>query len=108
MGKHTLGELESLVLLAALRLGKDGYGLSITQEIRRTADRPVVRASVYVTLQRLEKRGLLTTRLEKTRTGGKPRRFVTVTPEGVELLRSSRASLQRMWAGLDDVLGEEA
>lgn len=108
MTKDTLGEFEELVMLAALRLGEDAYGLSITEEIVRTARRPTVRASVYVTLRRLERRGLVSTHRESSDDGrgGKPRRFVTVEPRGLELLRASRASRRRMWRGLEDVLGD--
>lgn len=104
--KETLGEFEELVLLAALRLGDEAYGLSITSEIVRTARRPAVRASVYVTLRRLEERGLISTLREPKdcAPNGKPRRFVRVEPRGLELLRASRRSLERMWSGLEDVL----
>jgi PadR family transcriptional regulator PadR len=106
--KDTLGEFEELVLLAALRLGGQAYGLSITNEIVDTAGRPAVRASVYVTLRRLEKRGLISTRREPASEApaGKPRRFVKVERRGLELLRASRKSLQNMWSGLEDVLEE--
>jgi DNA-binding PadR family transcriptional regulator len=108
MSKDTLGEFEALVLLAALRLGREAYGLSITNEIVETARRPAVRASVYVTLRRLEQRGLISTRREPPESAphGKPRRLVTVEPRGVELLRASRRSLQSMWSGLEAVLEE--
>jgi PadR family transcriptional regulator PadR len=106
MDKETLGEFEELVMLAALRLGKNAYGLSITNEIVETAERAAVRASVYVTLRRLEQRGLIRTERESAEDApsGKPRRFVTVQPRGLELLRASRRSLQNMWSGLEDVL----
>ena len=107
MGKDTVGELEELVLLAALRLGEDAYGLSIADEIEQTGGRPTARASVYVTLRRLEKRGLISTKRERLLSGesGTPRRLVRVEPAGVALLRSSRLTRERMWEGLDDVLG---
>jgi DNA-binding PadR family transcriptional regulator len=110
MEKDTLGEFEELVMLAALRLGNVAYGLSITREIVETAARPAVRASVYVTLRRLEQRGLISTHMEPASDApsGKPRRFVKVKPRGLELLRSSRQSLQNMWSGLEDVLEETA
>lgn len=106
--KDTLGEFEALVLLAALRLGHEAYGLSITNEIVETARRPAVRASVYVTLRRLEQRGLISTRREpsESASGGKPRRLVRVEPRGIALLRTTRASLERMWSGLEGVLEE--
>jgi DNA-binding PadR family transcriptional regulator len=106
MPKEKLGEFETLVLLAALRLGKAAYGLSIAEEISRTAGRASGRASVYVTLRRLEKQGLITTERERPELApsGKPRRFVTVRPEAIALVRESREALQRMWAGLEGVL----
>lgn len=109
MGKDTLGEFEELVLLAALRLGREAYGLAIAREITEVAERRAVRASVYVTLRRLEKRGLISTERESpgaTPGGGKPRRLVRVEPEGVELVRATRRARERMWSGLDEVPGE--
>lgn len=107
MPKDTLGELEELVLLAVLRLGDEAYGLSIVEELDRTADRSVGRASVYVLLRRLEKGGLLASRREASEEArGRPRRFVRVTPEGMALLRSSRRAMLRMWDGLEGVLEE--
>lgn len=106
MGKETLGEFETLVLLAALRLGEEAYGLSIAEEIQAVADRPTGRASVYVTLRRLEKKGLISTHREdpSQAPGGKPRRFVRVEPEAVALVGATRRALERMWDGLDGVL----
>jgi len=106
MSKETLGDLEAMVLLAALRLGEGAYGLSIAEEISTTAGRPTARASVYVTLRRLERKGLITTRRERPEEApsGKPRRFVDVRPEAVALVGASRRALQRMWSGLEKVL----
>ena len=108
VGKETLGEFEVMVLLAAMRLGEQAYGLSIAEEISRTAGRATARASVYVTLRRLEKKGLISTHREDqdAAPSGKPRRFVIVKPEGVALVGESRRALQRMWSGLEDRLGE--
>ncbi len=108
MPKESLGEFEALVLLAALRLGHEAYGLLIAEEIKAIAGRATARASVYVTLRRLEKKGLITTRHEKPEDApnGNPRRFVQVEPEAVVLVGESRRALQRMWSGIEDVLGD--
>lgn len=108
MSRGTLGELEMMVLLAALRLGDAAYGLSISEEISSKADRPTPRASVYVTLRRLEKKGLVATRRESVEEAGagRPRRLVRLTAEGVALVRETRRALRAMWSGLDEVLGE--
>lgn len=106
MTKDTLGEFEELVMLAALRLGPEAYGLSIAREIEKTASRSASRASVYVTLRRLEGRGLISTRreAENDAPNGKPRRFVSVEARGLQLLRDSMRGRQRMWSGLEHVL----
>jgi PadR family transcriptional regulator PadR len=55
MGKGDyLGEFEQIVLLAVLRLGKNAYGVTIWEEIERRAERPVMIGAVYATLDRLE------------------------------------------------------
>jgi DNA-binding PadR family transcriptional regulator len=103
MGKDTLGEFELLVLLACVRLGDDeAYAVSIVDEIHRRTGRNLHRAAVYITLQRLEKKGLVSTRLgpPSAERGGKARRTVRVDPAGREAVRTAQQALQRMWVGL--------
>ena len=108
MTHQGLGEFEQLVLLAILRLHGEAYGVPIVDEIERRTARRVSRAAVYVTLRRLEKKGLLSSWLSgpTAERGGKPRRCVRVEPEGVRLLRESRRVMDGMWEGLDPVLGD--
>jgi PadR family transcriptional regulator PadR len=104
VGKQGLGEFELLVLLAAIRLGEeDAYAVSIMDDIERRTGRSVQRASVYVTLQRLEQKGLVASRLSDPlpERGGRPRRLVKVEPEGLAAVREARASFSNMWRGLD-------
>ena len=107
MSYQTLGEFEQLVLLAIVRLGDDVYGVPIVDEIERRTGRTVARAAVYVTLRRLEQKGLISSWMsEQTpERGGKARRCVRVEPEGTRLLRESRRALDRMWSGLDPAIG---
>ncbi|HZD05587.1 MAG TPA: helix-turn-helix transcriptional regulator [Longimicrobiales bacterium] len=105
MARDTLGELEQLVLLAVLRVGPGAYGVPVVDEIEDRAERDVAPASVYVTLRRLERKGLVRSRLEENATG-RPRRFVEVTSDGLALLRTTRRGMLRMWDGLEPVLGE--
>lgn len=107
MRTSNLGELELLVLLACLRLGDDeAYAVSIADEIRRCTGRRLHRAAVYVTLQRLEGKGFVSTRLGESRPerGGKARRLVSVEPAGREAVRLLRDALRRMWTGLSPLL----
>ena len=103
MTREALGEFEQMVLPAILQLTGDVYGVPIVDEIERRTGRSVSPAAVYVTLRRLEEKGLLTSRMSDPtpERGGKARRCVTVTPHGVELLRESRQVFERMWKGLD-------
>ena len=105
----SLAEFELLVLLAALRLGPDGaYTVSIADEIEQRTGRSVRRANVYTTLQRLEIKRLVTTRLGDARAerGGKPRRLVAVRPSGLAAVRAATGGIQAMVAGLNTILGE--
>ena len=109
MPSDSLGEFELLVLLAALRLGADeAYTVSIANDIAERTGRSVRRANVYTTLQRLERKDLVSTRLGEARAerGGKPRRLVTVRPLGLEAVRNSTSAISSMVGGLQDLLGE--
>jgi PadR family transcriptional regulator PadR len=107
MGKQGLGEFELLVLLAALRLGEDdAHAVSIVDEIHGRTGREVRRSAVYVTLQRLETKGMVSTRLGDPlpERGGKGRRLVRVEPDGLEAVRETQDALRSMWGGLDPLL----
>lgn len=58
----SLGEFELLVLLATLSLGDAAYPVSIAADIESRTGRKASRTAVLVTLERLEDKGLLTSR----------------------------------------------
>ena len=101
-----LGEFEQMLLLAVMRLGTEAYGVGLMKELETRAGRRVSRGSVYVTLDRLEEKGWITSDMSASRPerGGRPRRIVSVTPEGVDALRKSRAALLSLWDGLEQAL----
>lgn len=103
MSHQGLGEFEQLVLLAILHLRGDVYGVPIVDEIERRTGRSVARAAVYVTLRRLEEKGLISSWMSEptAERGGKARRCVKIEPGGLQLLRESQEALDRMWRGLD-------
>ena len=102
-----LGEFEHLVLATALRL-KDGYGAELVRELEERTGRQVQGGALYVTLDRLERKGYLRSRMgdPDPRRGGRPKRFVEVTPEGVRALAEHRDALLRVWEGLEGTLGD--
>ena len=97
-----LGELEQLVLLAILQLGDEGYGVPIARLLRQRAGRDLAMATVYTTLDRLEAKGFLASRLgdPTAERGGKRKRYYQVNPAGERALRESLAALTAMTAGL--------
>lgn len=109
MPSESLAEFELLVTLAALRLGpEEAYTVSIAEDIARRTGRSVRRANVYTTLERLETKGLVSTRLGDPRPerGGRPRRLVAVEPEGLAAVRATTAGIQAMVGELGHILGE--
>lgn len=106
MGHQGLGEFEQMVLLAIMQLDGDVYGVPIMAEIERRTGRSVARAAVYVTLRRLEEKGLIASWMSEptAERGGKARRCVRMEPAGVHALRESRQAIDSMWRGLDPAL----
>ena len=101
--REFLGELEEMVLLAILRLGVGAYGASIVRELDEHAGRDVPRGSVYVTLDRLEEKGMIVSRAgEPTpQRWGRAPRLVTVTEAGRVALRRTHEVRERLRRGLD-------
>lgn len=108
MSHQGLGDFEQMVLLAMLHLSGDVYGVPIVEEIERRTGRSVARAAVYVTLRRLESKGLISSWMSEptAERGGKARRCVRIETDGLQLLRESRRAMEQMWRGLDPALGD--
>jgi DNA-binding PadR family transcriptional regulator len=105
MGRDSLQPFELQVLLAALRLGDDAYSVPIVLELEKLSERPVSQAAVFITLQRLEARGLLTSRLDDRATEtGRVRRYVKLTADARRMLRETRELQTKLWRGVDRLL----
>lgn len=108
MARETLGDFEHQVLLAILRQGGESYSVPIVLELEDRTGREVAQAAVFIGLQRLEKKGLLTSRMDDA-TGadtGRARRYFTLTDLGMQRLREARRTLVRLWEGVDGLLDE--
>jgi len=106
MSQDYLGEFEQMVLLTIMRLDTDAYGLAVRDELELVAGRSPSSGSLYTTLDRMEKKGLVESSAGETtqERGGRPRRYVRVTPEGQALLARSRNTLMALWNGLEGAL----
>ena len=108
MGKEQLGAFEHQVLLAILRLQGEAYSVPLVLEIEERTGREVSQSSVFIVLQRLEKKGLLSSRLDDhaKKETGRVRRYFALTPLALRRLKESRHALMRMWEGIDAQLDE--
>jgi PadR family transcriptional regulator len=106
MPRTDLGDLEHLVLLAILRLGRDAYGIPILDEVSSRSGRDVSRATVYVALKRLEQKGLVASRLGEStpERGGRAKRYFKLKPAGLRALRESRAMFLELWRNYESLL----
>jgi DNA-binding PadR family transcriptional regulator len=98
--KGLLGELEQLVLLAAIRLGDDAYAVSIRDEIHTCAGVNLSRSSVYVTLDRLDRKGYVTSSFgdPTPERGGKAKRCFRVAAAGRRALDEVDRTIARLRA----------
>ena len=98
-----LGEFEQLVLLALVRLGPDAYGATVRREIEEHARREVSISAVYTTLERLEQKGLVRSRIGEptAERGGRRRRHFEMLPPGARSLREAYRAISGMTAGIE-------
>jgi DNA-binding PadR family transcriptional regulator len=97
-----LGAFEQAVLLAIIRLGDNAYGRAILQEVETRLERKVAPGAVHATLERLENKGLVKSRLGSGTPirAGRPRRYYRLAPSGVSALNGARAAVEDLWRGL--------
>jgi PadR family transcriptional regulator PadR len=80
-----MGEFEYLLLTAAVRLGEDAYGAAIRREIQEATGRRCSIGALYTTLDRLQTKGFVRTRMGDStpQRGGRAKRMVRVTTKGI-------------------------
>jgi len=100
--REFLGHHELMVMLAVLRLGREAYGVPIAAEIAERTGREMLQGSVYAILERLEAKGLVTSRLGEAtpQRGGRAKRYFRLTAEGVREVRQTQRALEALWVGL--------
>jgi len=95
-----LGSLEEQVMVAVLRTGEEAYGMNVRREIEEVTGRDVAIGSVYITLDRLEAKGFLSSARSPAGPEGGSRRVFSVTRDGSRALAETRAMRDRLWAGV--------
>ncbi len=108
--REFLGGFELLVLLALIRLGEDAYGVTISEAIEESSNREVSMGSVYITLERLERNGLVISRLGESTAerGGRAKTYFHITAKGLREVRQARQTLIKLWQGVPRLKGSVA
>jgi DNA-binding PadR family transcriptional regulator len=102
-----LSQLELMVLLATMSSGRDAYGVHISWSIAEKSGRDIALASIYATLERLERKGFVKSALGEptAERGGKARTYFTATAAGIQEAREAHATLLRLSADLPMLKG---
>ena len=102
VGLGRLGSLEELVLLALMRLKDNAYGVTIRRELIERTGKEVSIGAVYTTLERLEDKGFVSSRVGDAtpQRGGRAKRFFRLEARGADALAASREMVTRMGEGL--------
>lgn len=102
MKRTFLGEFEEIVLLTVAILGEEAYGVTITQELEQKTGRAVGFSSIHTTLQRLEEKGFLSSKMggATAERGGRRKRFFEVTALGRRALMEVKQVREELWGAL--------
>ena len=86
---YQLGELEELVLMIVAILSADAYGVKVMDEIKSQINRKVNISAVHTVLDRLEKKGFVSSYMggASAERGGRRKRLFKITAEGSEALK---------------------
>ena len=105
--REFLGGFELLVLLALIRLGDEAYGVPISEAIEESSGKEVAMGSVYITLERLEQKGLVSSRLGEptAERGGRAKTYFHITAKGLREVRQARRTLMNLWQGVPQLQG---
>jgi DNA-binding PadR family transcriptional regulator len=102
MKRTFLGEFEEIVLLTVAILGEEAYGVTVTQELEQKTGRSVGFSSIHTTLQRLEEKGFLSSKMggATAERGGRRKRFFEVTALGRRALLEVKQVREELWGAL--------
>jgi DNA-binding PadR family transcriptional regulator len=105
MRRELLTDFELMILLAILRVGEDAYGVQIAREIESTGGRRVLLGAAYAALDRLERHGLVSSRIGSptAERGGRAKRFFRVTPRGLSAVKTTQRALVALWRGVPEL-----
>ncbi|PZR30396.1 MAG: PadR family transcriptional regulator [Azospira oryzae] len=100
MKRVYLGEFEEIVLLLVASLKGEAYGVNITHEIMEQTEREVRLNQVHASLQRLEEKGMITSRMSEpvAERGGRRKRLFKITAYGKQTLNDIKTVRTHLWS----------
>src|SRR5262245_24836567 len=98
-----LQHFELQILLAMLREGRETYSVPLVLLLEERLEKPVAQAAVFIALNRLEKKGMVSSRME-TSDVGRPRRYFRVTRAGLQAVKVQHEEHTRLWRGFGRAL----
>jgi PadR family transcriptional regulator, regulatory protein PadR len=107
MPRSYLGEFELMILLTLIRLGDNAYGVPISKELFDRTGREVALGSVYAALERLERKGFVSSTFgdPTPARGGRAKRYFRTTPSGLREVEMARTAFTKLWRGLPRLEG---
>ena len=106
MGQQPLQHFELQVMLAMLRERGETYSVPLVVALEKRLGRRVAQAAVFIALSRLEKKDLVTSRLDEADGDARrTRRYFKLTRQGLALVKQTRIEHARLWRGLGRLLG---
>jgi PadR family transcriptional regulator PadR len=105
--RASLRSFELMVMLVLVRLGDDAYGVTISNELERQTARDVALGSVYAALDRLERKGFVSSILGNptAERGGRAKRYFRVTAKGLREVHDTQRVFTNLWKGLPKLTG---
>ena len=103
-----IGQFEQLVLTAILGLRDDAYGVTVhARVVELSAPKAISIGAVYVTLERMEQKGLVSSWLSDPTAarGGRAKRCFRLEAAGERALRESAATIRRLHDALSAAWG---
>ncbi len=97
-----LGEFEQFLLLSIMKLADNAYGSTIRQLLADVIQRDVTIGALYTTLERLEKKGMVQSKMGEATAerGGRAKKYFKVTAKGQLALKRSKQALTTMWQNI--------
>lgn len=94
----TLGDLEKFILMAILNNHNDSYGVEIKSDIKEKINKDISVGALYTTLDRLETKGLVESKLGEAteERGGRAKKYFRVTALGQNTLNDSLREIAQM------------